>query len=336
MACLGLALNAHAQPCDPSISPSGLSSTYTPGTGFLLQWNAVPGSVGVMIKASSPSGSTIKRRIISFERDQFMVPEAVLSPGVYGWQVQAACSTIPPYSVTPFPPAIFFSFESSPDCGTVTDIDGNVYNTVQIGSQCWTKGNLKVERFRNGDSIPTGLSDAEWQFPVSGPSGSAAAVYNDSAAYKDIYGLLYNWHAAVDARGICPAGWHVPSDLEWTDLVMQLDPLAQTFYTGSLINFQSFSAGDSLKTFGNLYEGTGPWAFSNYGATNSSGFSALPGGYRNFAGLYDNRYTDGYWWSTTENSTNNAFYRSMNHDIPNVRWNLFTKAFGLSVRCVKD
>ena len=95
-----ISLSLSAQICDPATAPTGLNSTYTPSVGVLLEWNAVPGSIGVQLRVDLPSGSTINRRIIGAEVDQFSVPDALLAPGDYTWRVQAACSTIPPY-VTP-------------------------------------------------------------------------------------------------------------------------------------------------------------------------------------------------------------------------------------------
>jgi len=198
-----------AQPCDPSVAPTGLSSTYTPGVGAQLQWNAVPSSVGVQIKATSPSGANLTRRLIGGALNQYLVPHAVLSAGVYTWQVQAACSTTPPYAITPISAVANFTVGSGSSCpATVTDIDGNVYLTIPIGSQCWTAENLKMERYRNGDAIPTGLSDGAWSSTTSG----AFAVYNNVTANKATYGLLYNWYAVNDSRGLCPTGWHEPTD----------------------------------------------------------------------------------------------------------------------------
>ncbi|MBU6331267.1 MAG: hypothetical protein KGQ80_02480, partial [Bacteroidetes bacterium] len=96
----------------------------------------------------------------------------------------------------------------------ITDVDGNQYNTIKFGTQCWTQSNLKVSKYRNGDNIPTGLSDAQWGSTTSG----AYAMYNNDAANDALYGKLYNWYAVTDSRGLCPTGWHVPSDGEWTTL----------------------------------------------------------------------------------------------------------------------
>lgn len=312
-------LSLSAQVCDPSTAPTGLTSTYTPGSGALLEWNAVPGSVGVQIKAISPSGSNVTRRIIGLERDQFLVPDALFTAGIYTWQVQAACSTTPPYSVTPISASNNFTVGGGVSCpATVTDIDGNVYNTVLIGSQCWTAENLKVERYRNGDNIPTGLSDSAWFVTTSG----AFAVYDNVAANKATYGLLYNWFTTVDPRGLCPTGWHVPTDGEWTQLT--------DFLGGDGV------AGGPMKTTGTIELGTGLWYFPNTAATNSSGFSGLPGGYRNSNGGFNSRGNGGFWWSSSEGSPNFAWRRGLAYNNGSSdRYSNF-KRLGFSVRCLRD
>ena len=99
-------------------------------------------------------------------------------------------------------------------CGTstVSDVDNNTYNTVRIGTQCWTQSNLKVSKYRNGNSIPSGLSNSAWQNTTFG----AYAIYNNDSVNDSLYGKLYNHYAVTDSSGLCPTGWHVPSDAEWT------------------------------------------------------------------------------------------------------------------------
>ena len=308
-----------AQSCDPTTAPGGLSATYTPGSGALLQWTAVPASIGVQIKATTPSGANVTRRLVGAELDQYLVPDAVLNPGVYTWQVQAACSTVPPYDVTQISAAASFTVVVPGGCpATVTDVDGNVYNTVQIGAQCWMAENLATETYGDGSAIPTGLSNSAWLATTSG----AFAVYADNLANKGTYGLLYNWYAVADPRSICPAGWHVPTDGEWTELTDHLggEPIA----------------GGAMKTTGTLGAGTGLWLDPNVGATNSSGFSGLPGGLRSSGGSYNNLGKFGYWWSATESSSTNAWRWRLYYFTGNVTRNDYLKDYGFSVRCVQD
>ena len=195
---------------------------------------------------------------------------------------------------------------------TVTDIDGNVYNVVTIGNQCWMAENLKTTKYRNGSPIPGNLSDASWSNTTIG----AQADYNNDVANTAIYGKLYNWYAVADPAGLCPTGWHVPSDSEWTILA-------------------NFLGGDSVA--GGKMKAVSPlWASPNTGATNSSGFSGLPGGGRNYAGTYNDGGSIGNWWSSTQNSSSNAWGRYLSYPSGNVYRYSANKRGGFTVRCVRD
>jgi uncharacterized protein (TIGR02145 family) len=206
------------------------------------------------------------------------------------------------------------------------DIDGNAYDTVLIGTQVWMSKNLRVSKYRNGDPIPTNLSNTTWQNTTSG----AYAIYNNTAANDSIYGKLYNWYAVADPRGLCPVGWHVPSDAEWQTLETALGmPAAELNSTGNRGITQN--VGGQMKAVSPL------WLSPNTGATNSSGFSGLPGGYRNnFSGSYANVGYNGYWWSSTQHSSTNAWYRPLNYNLGGVIRNFNAKSYGFSVRCVRD
>ena len=214
-------------------------------------------------------------------------------------------------------------------CGTstVSDVDGNNYNTVQIGTQCWTQSNLKVSKYRNGDSIPTGLSDTAWQNTTAG----AYAIYENNPVHDGWYGKLYNHYAVMDTRGLCPTGWHVPTDSEWNVMVKYLDPNADTVCSCE----QSGIAGGALKS--TVTQPTpGGWAQPNTGATNSSGFSAGPGGFRDGSGGFFIVGTLGYWWSSSLSGTN-AWTRNLHFDFGNIyRYTFFARTSGLSVRCLRD
>jgi len=138
---------------------------------------------------------------------------------------------------------------------SVTDIDGNVYSTIQVGTQTWMRENLKVGKYRDGSAILTGYSVAQWDALITG----AYTYYENNASFNDIYGKMYNWYAVVDPRGVCPTGWHVPSQSEWNTL--------SNFLGGSSI------AGGKIKSLSYLWE-------SPNRATNETGFTALPGGRR--------------------------------------------------------
>ncbi len=201
---------------------------------------------------------------------------------------------------------------SNPASGFVTDIDGNVYQTVTIGTQVWMKENLKVSKYRNGDPIPTNLTDDAWNSTTTG----AYAIYNNDVANNTTYGKLYNWYAVADSRNLCPAGWHVPSDAEWTTLENYLG--------------DSSVAGGKLKSTSNL------WNTPNTGATNESGFFGLPGGNRLVNGTYNFIGYYGDWWSSTENSTTFVWSRGLYYYYGLSYRNSGYKQGGFSVRCIRD
>jgi len=197
---------------------------------------------------------------------------------------------------------------------TVTDIDGNVYNTVTIGTQVWMVENLKTTRYRNGDAIPNVTDATAW---TTLTTGAYCSYNNNAATYKATYGGLYNWYTVSDSRIIAPVGWHVPTDSEWTTLT--------TFIGGESI------AGGKLKE-----TGTTNWASSNSVATNEFGFTAVPGGSRLDDGLFYDIGSFGYWWSSTEYSTTSSWYRNMGYNNSNVNKVIHRKQNGFSVRCLRD
>jgi uncharacterized protein (TIGR02145 family) len=202
-------------------------------------------------------------------------------------------------------------------CGSVPDIDGNTYQTVQIGTQCWTQSNLKVSKYRNGDNIPTGLDNSQW----SSTSTGAYAIYNNDPVNDGLYGKLYNWYAVNDTRGICPTGWHVPSDAEWTTL---------TDFLGG-----TSAAGGKMKSTA-TQPTPGGWNSPNTGATNSSGFTGLPGGYRDSGGAFFDLGYVGVWWSSSDAGSSTAWYRNLYYfNASAFRFN-FNHRDGYSVRCVRD
>jgi uncharacterized protein (TIGR02145 family) len=194
----------------------------------------------------------------------------------------------------------------------LTDIEGNTYNTIQIGSQVWMKENLKVSKFRNGNTIQTGLPDNQWSSTISG----AYTIYNNDPANNTNYGKLYNWYAVADSRGLCPAGWHVPTVLEFNTLVDYLG--------GSLV------AGGKMKALSSL------WTTPNTGADNSIGFTGLPGGYRFFLGGFGNIGNFGFFWSSTEKDNSGSWAQILYHSNTTTGRADYDRACGLSIRCLKD
>ncbi len=196
--------------------------------------------------------------------------------------------------------------------GTITDIDGNIYPTVLIGNQLWMADNLRTATYANGEPIANVTNNNVWIFSSSG----AWCNYDNNVANETVYGKLYNWLTTVDPRGLCPAGWHVPTDAEWTIL---------TDYLGGLS-----LAGGKMKSVSG-------WAWPNTGATNESGFSGLPGGFRFGNGSGDDGIDAyGYWWSSSGLSAAFSYFRSLSCCIDDAYRSSQDKQFGFSVRCVKD
>jgi uncharacterized protein (TIGR02145 family) len=213
---------------------------------------------------------------------------------------------------------------------TVTDIDGNVYNVVSIGSQCWMKENLKTTRYRNGDPITTGLSNTQWTNTTVG----AWAYYENNLQYNNPYGKLYNWYAVADGRGVCPTGWHVPSSSDWKKLIKHLDALADTTCFQC---FTSNSAAGPMKATGNLQAGTGLWEAPNFGATNSSGFTSLPSGVRGWSdGIYSDLSTYTSYWTSTSGFPMNAQAYDMDYSEDYVFVFVSDRNEGQSIRCIRD
>jgi uncharacterized protein (TIGR02145 family) len=196
---------------------------------------------------------------------------------------------------------------------TVTDIDGNVYQTVTIGSQVWMAENLKTTKYRNGSAIPNVTDDTAWSNLTTG----AYCDYENTLSNSTTYGKLYNWYAVTDSRNIAPTGWHLPTDDEWTTLT--------TYLGGESV------AGGKLKEIG-----TTQWASPNTGATNESGFTALPGGYRSGNGTFLSIGGAGYWWSSTEYNTGYAWVRGMHYDDSYLLRSNGNKTCAFSIRCIRD
>jgi uncharacterized protein (TIGR02145 family) len=204
------------------------------------------------------------------------------------------------------------SFTTTDSTGTVTDIDGNIYRTVKIGNQWWMAENLKVTHYRNGDAIPNVTDNSTW----GGLTTGAYCDYNNTAQIA-VYGRLYNWFAIDDSSTIAPTGWHVPSDSEWQILV-------------------DFLGGDSIAGGKMKETGTTHWNSPNTGATNESGFTALPGGTRNYAGGYGALRSVANLWSSTESGSGNALYLALRFDVLEAYHPSYDMRSGFSVRCVRD
>ena len=202
-------------------------------------------------------------------------------------------------------------FNPSLTYGSLSDADGNSYKTVQIGSQVWVAENLKTTVYNDGTPIPLVTGNVNW--PALSTPGYC--WFNNDAYYKNSVGALYNWYA-INTSKICPIGWHVPIDAEWTTL---------TDYLG----------GESIGGVKIKEVGMSHWTDPTPEATNESGFTALPSGARDPGGYFSFSW-HAFWWSSTEGDVNRAWGRTLYDAQSNVERGTFVKTVGASVRCVKD
>jgi uncharacterized protein (TIGR02145 family) len=196
---------------------------------------------------------------------------------------------------------------------TVTDVDGNVYNTITIGSQVWLVENLKVTHYRNGDPISIVTDSSSWSSLTSG----AYCNYQNNESNSTTYGRLYNYNAVIDNRNIAPVGYHVPSKEEWATLISTL--------------------GGESEAINKMKEvGTSHWSSPNTGVDNSSGFTALPGGGRNYNASFDLLGSYASWWSVTNDDVANAWFLYLYSGRTDAHLTNGDKLSGMSVRCIKD
>ncbi|MFM2213540.1 MAG: hypothetical protein RL427_803 [Bacteroidota bacterium] len=198
----------------------------------------------------------------------------------------------------------------------VTDVDGNVYQTITNCGQTWTRSNLNVSHYRNGDAIPQVTDLTQWTNLTTG----AWCYYANTSSNGIIYGRLYNWYAVNDPRGLAPVGYHIPSDDDWTTLT-------------TCLGGETIAAGAMKEV------GTSHWQSPNTGATNSSGFTSLPGGNKlSLTVVPTSMGYQAWFWSSTEYDSTNAWFRYMlNDSVQLYRASYdFNKSYGFSVRCVKD
>ncbi len=226
---------------------------------------------------------------------------------------------------------ISFSGSATSEGGTVKDIEGNIYKTVQIGPQVWMAENLKTTRFNNGSTIKLVTDNGEW-YNMKTP---AYCWYkNDEATNKNKYGALYNWYA-VNTGNLCPTGWHVSSDKDWQELEKYL------------VNSGHNSNGGTSEMIGKSLAANSGWNPSSGSVDvgselspdyrNKSGFSALPGGFRtNNGGFSDPSGIGGYWWTSTEKSDTHAWFKNLINYRGTLEEVAQSKYFGCSVRCVKN
>ena len=202
-------------------------------------------------------------------------------------------------------------------CSSI-EFDGYTYSLVEIGDQCWFAENLRTTVYADGTSIPEVTGNSAWLQLSSG----ARCDYDNDASNVATYGRLYNWYAVYDSRGLCPSGWHVPTDGEWTELE-------------DYITTQGFAG-----TEGTALKSTTGWSGSGNG-TDDFGFSALPGGRRgDYDGYFWNAGWGGYWWSSSTRSMPNGNHLRWGRDLSNNDPDIFRGSYnasrGFSVRCLRD
>lgn len=188
------------------------------------------------------------------------------------------------------------------------------FQSVKIGNQIWMQKNLDVTTYRNGDTIPMVSDNTLWQKLTT---GAWCYYLNDSATYAATYGKLYNWYAVMDPRGLAPTGWHIPNNAEWNVLVNWLGRVS--------------IAGGKMKETGTTH-----WLTPNIDATNSSGFTGLPGGYRYYNGKFFDMEASGNWWSTSAPTTTDAWAYGLSFESGEVGTDGAYNRSGFSVRCIRD
>jgi uncharacterized protein (TIGR02145 family) len=209
--------------------------------------------------------------------------------------------------------------------GTISDIDGNTYKTIQIGEQEWMAQNLAATKYNDGTAIPLETSSSGW----SNLTTPAYCWYNnDEATYKADYGALYNWYV-VETGKLCPTGWHVPTDAEWKELELYLGMSQSELDAGGS---RGTDEGGKLKETGTTH-----WNYPNTATTNESGFTAVPGGCRYGSdGSFDLIGLNGAWWSASKYFSSRAWYRLMSNDYGLITRSTYTKNYGFSIRCLRD
>ncbi|WP_396165123.1 FISUMP domain-containing protein [Flavobacterium sp.] len=208
--------------------------------------------------------------------------------------------------------------------GQISDVDGNTYKTIVIDDKVWFSENLKVTRFQNGDAIPQVSDSAMW----SALTGPGMCSYRNDNAFDCPYGKLYNHHVARDPRNPCPSGWRVPSMTDLYDLIFFLDPNANAQQPGNQPNM----AGGQLKSAGLAY-----YQPPNAGATNSSGFSAIPNGGRNPQGQFSLSYdAAASYWLSTQVGPGMGFFLELGYPQDWAVRNAYFSGYGICIRCVTD
>jgi len=275
-------------------------------TGGIVGVGTLTPDPSAMMEVNSTVGGFLPPRMTSSQREAITSPAAGLlvyqTDSLAGYYYYTGTNWV----------SIEGAGEGANSSATCIDYDNNAYPTITVGTQIWMAENLRVAHYRNGDAIPTAPNNGAW---AALTTGAYCWYDNDSASYAK-YGALYNWYAVDDSRGLCPAGWHLPTYTDWTTL---------TSYLGG-----QNGAGGKMKSVSAL------WNSINIDAANNFGFSGLPGGIRDGGGVYSDVGDNGYWWTSTENNDVLAWGRSLGYNHAGVFLHNLSKNRGLSIRCIRD
>ena len=270
---------------------------YDTSTAFRYSLKAIPDTVSGISSATFYAVLTGLRPGTTY---RFRIKEIISKDTFFGDAISF---------VTTNPGRSTINFNAGITYGSVTDVDGNIYKTVEIGTQTWMAENLKTTKLNDGTPIPFKLSQLQWEDSTS----QGYCYYNNDSL---VYGALYSWKT-VNSNSLCPTGWHVPSDAEWSTLSSALG--------GEDI------AGSKLKETGATH-----WNSSVNVSDNESGFTALAGGYCTYGGTYNNIKRYAYFWTSTGNTSEEAFCRYLYYDFNTLNRSSSSKVSGFSVRCIKD
>ena len=263
---------------------------------FTDQSTGTPTSWLWTFEGGSPSSSTDQNPTGIIYANQGLYDVTLVATNADGSDTMVKAEYMVVYAIIPY-------------CSPAYDIEGNMYEVVEIGSHCWMAENLKTASYTNGISIATGLSSTDWDNNTTG----AYKHYNDNSSNNTTYGKLYNWYAINNSNGICPDGWHVATDADWTDLYITLGGI-------SVANPKMRSSTGWSPNSGN----------------NSSGFTALPGGLFGTNGQYGGLGDQAYFWSPTESDATSAYSAQLYNGLDEVFDYPVDKNAGMSCRCVKD
>jgi len=284
-------------------------------TSKILSFNTRKSIIRIYYAGTSPSderGKFLKRNVISrkFPHGKTLIPmqytsgEKLKLTGYSGNNYKTVCILAPESSQS-----VTFNFVNC------TDADGNHYAVVQIGGQLWMSENLRTTKYRNNDVIPNVVSNQIWSTLNTGACCSYNNTLNPDTVYT--FGRLYNWYAINDVRNLAPSGWRIASDSEWTvlsDFLGGMD-LAGGKLKDKCLNF---------------------WHLPNTGATNETGFTSFPGGYRFMDGTFDEFGNWCVWWTSSSSSANGAPTRALFFDDLGLGRDISNKKDGFSIRCIKN